>query len=144
MDIGQYTVRLISAALFMNIQLVQTIPVCVPTMQVCEGGLQQLGEAGSPRLSRGGVLALEVWRLLVLQLQLCQLQHQGLAPHCPLGRRSTLWERPQVRYGEAKDKDSMGGEEGERGAQLHALGLREKKSEKSFSIDFSILSENRF
>lgn len=61
------------AALFMNIQLVQTIPVCVPTMQVCEGGLQQLGELGSPWLSRGSVLALEVWRLLVPQLQVCQL-----------------------------------------------------------------------
>lgn len=85
-------------------------------MHVCEGGLQQLGEAGSPRLSRGSLLALEVRGLLVLQLQLRKLQHQGLLPHCPLGWRSTLGERPQVGYGEAKDKDGVGGEEGEGGA----------------------------
>lgn len=85
-------------------------------MQVCEGGLQQLGEAGSPRLSWGSLLTLEVRGLLVLQLQLRQLQYQGLLPHCPLGRRSTLRERPQVGYGEAKDKNSVGGQEGERGA----------------------------
>lgn len=90
--------------------------VRIPTMHVCEGGLQQLGEAGSPRLSRGSLLALEVRGLLVLQLQLRQLQHQGLLPHCPLGWRSTLGERPQVGYGEAKDKDGVGGEEGEGGA----------------------------
>lgn len=40
--------------------------LCVPTVQVGEGGLQQLGEAGSPRLSRGSLLALEVRGLLVL------------------------------------------------------------------------------
>ncbi len=64
--------------------------VSVPTMQVGEGGLQQLGEARSPRLSRGSLLTLEVRGLLVLQLQLGQLQHQGLLPHRPLGRGSTL------------------------------------------------------
>lgn len=98
----------------------------VPTVQVGEGGLQQLGEAGSPRLSRGSLLGLEVWGLLVLQLQLRQLQHQGLLPHCPLGRRSTLRERPQVGYGETKPEDGVGGEKGEGGAQLAALGLRKE------------------
>ncbi len=93
-------------------------------MQVDEGGLQQLGEAGSPWLSLGRLLSLEVWGLLVLQLQLRQLQHQGLLPHGPLGRRSTLREGPQVGYGEAKPEDGVGGEEGEGGAQLTALGLR--------------------
>lgn len=80
---------------------------CVPTVQVSEGGLQQLGKAGSPWLSRGGLFTLEVWGLLVLQLQLCQLQHQHLLPHCPLSRRSALGEGPQVRYGESKPEDGV-------------------------------------
>lgn len=95
----------------------------VPTVQVGEGGLQQLGKTRRPRLSWGSLLALEVRGLLVLQLQLTQLKHQGLLPHCPLGRRSTLREGPQVRYGETKPQDGVRGEEGEGGAQLAALGL---------------------
>lgn len=95
-------------------------------MQVSEGGLQQLGEAGSPGLPRGRLLALEVRGLLVLQLQLHQLQHQGLVPHRPLGGRPALGERPQVRDGEAEAEDGVGREEGEGGVQLAALGLRRR------------------
>lgn len=100
-------------------------------MQVGEGGLQQLGEAGSPRLTRGSLLALEIRGLLVLQLQILQFQHQGLLPHCPLGRRSTLREGPQVGDGETKPEDGVGGDEGEGGAQLAALGLK-RDGEKVF------------
>lgn len=64
--------------------------VFAPTMQVGEGGLQELGEAGSPWLSRGRLLALQIRCFLVLQLQLRQLQHQCLLPHCPLGWRLSL------------------------------------------------------
>lgn len=101
--------------------------VRVPTMQVREGGLQQLGEARSPRLSRGSLLALEVRGLLVLQLQLRQLQHQGLRPHRPLSWWSALGGRSQVWYGEAEDKDGVGGEKGEGGAKLNVLDLRGEK-----------------
>lgn len=110
--------------------------MCVPTVQVSEGGLQQLGKAGSPRLSRGSLLALEVGGLLMLQLQLHQLQHQGLLPHRPLGRRPALRERPQVGYGEAKLEDGVGGEEGEGGAQLTALGLAGQKKRHFWNMDF--------
>lgn len=96
-------------------------------MKVSEGGLQQLGEARSPWLSRGGLFALEVWGLLVLQLQLCQLQHQRLLPHCPLGRRSAFGEGPQVGNGESKPEDGVRREESEGGVELSALCLREKK-----------------
>lgn len=109
-------------------------------MQVCEGGLQQLGEARSPRLSRGSLFPLEVWGLLVLQLQLRQLQHQGLRPHRPLSWRSALGERPQVGYGEAKDKDGVGGDKGEGGAKLNVLDLRGKKGRKNLSVT----AEDRF
>lgn len=96
-------------------------------MQVSEGGLQQLGEAGSPWLSWGGLFPLEVWGLLVLQLQLCQLQNQRLLPHCPLCRRSALGKGPQVGYGESKPEDGVRREESEGGVELCALGLRGKK-----------------
>lgn len=100
--------------------------MCVPTVQVGEGGLQQLGEAGGPRLSGCSLLTLQVWGLLVFQLKLCHLQHQGLLPHRPLGRRPTLWEGPQVRYGETKSEDGVRRQEGEGGAELSAVSLRGK------------------
>lgn len=93
-------------------------------MQVCERRLQQLGEAGGPQMPCVHMLFLEVWGLLVLQLQLSQLQYQRLLPHCSLGRRSSVGEGPQVGYGEAEDKDGVGGEEGEGGAHFHTLDLR--------------------
>lgn len=95
----------------------------VPTVQVAEGSLQQLGEAWSPGLSWGSLTTLEVRSLLVLQFQLHQLQDQGLLPHCPLSWRPTQRKGPQVRNGETKLEDGVWGEEGEGGAQLSALGL---------------------
>lgn len=106
-------------------------------MQVSEGGLQQLCEAGGPRLPHRRLLTLEVRGLLVLQLQLRQLQHESLLPHCPLGRRATLREGPQVGYGETKPEDGVWGEEGEGGVQLAALGLRRER-EKLVNKDFKI------
>lgn len=93
-------------------------------MQVCERRLQQLGEAGGPQMPCVRMLFLEVRGLLVLQLQLSQLQYQRLLPHCSLGRRLSVGEGPQVRYGETEDKDSVGGEEGEGGVHFHTLDLR--------------------
>lgn len=98
--------------------------VLIPTVQVRKGRLQQLGEAGGTRVRRARLLLLEVWGLLVLQLQLRQLQHQRLWPHCLLARRSALRNGPQVGYGEAKDQDSVGGEEGEGGAKFRTLDQR--------------------
>lgn len=82
-------------------------------MQVSERGLQELCEAGNQRLPRCGLVVLEVWGLLVLQLQLHQLQHQSLLPHGSLARWSADMERPQVCNGEAKPEDGVRGEEGE-------------------------------
>lgn len=98
--------------------------VLIPTVQVREGSLQQLGEAGGTRVPRACLLLLEVWGLLVLQLQLRQLQHQRLRPHCFLARRSALRNGAQVGYGEAKDQDSVGGQEGEGGAKFRTLDPR--------------------
>lgn len=98
--------------------------MCVPTVQVGEGGLQQLGEAGGPRLSRCSLLTLQVWGLLVLQLKLCHLQHQGFLPHRPLSWRPTLWEGLQIRYGETKSEDGVRRQEGEGGVELGAVSLR--------------------
>lgn len=89
-------------------------------MEVCEGGLQQLGEAG---LARGIGLTLEVGGLLVLQFQFCELHHQRLLPHRLLVGRAALREGSQVGYGEAKNKSSVGREEGEGGAYFSALCL---------------------
>lgn len=97
-------------------------------MQVCKGGLQQLGEAGSPRLSCGILLTLEVRGLLVLNFQFCKLHNQRLRPHCLLVGWATFREGSQVRYGEAKDKSSVGREEDEGGVYFSALCLgREMK-----------------
>lgn len=96
----------------------------IPTMKVCEGRLQQLGEARGTRVPRARLLLLEVRGLLVLQLQLCQFQHQRLRPYCFLGRWSAVRKGPQVRNGKAKDQDSVGGKEGEGGANFRALGKR--------------------
>lgn len=93
-------------------------------MQVCERCLQQLGEAGGSQMCCVRIVFLEVRGLLMLQLQLSQLQYQRLLPHCSLGRRSSVGGWPQVGYGEAKDKDGVGGEEGEGGAHFHTLALR--------------------
>lgn len=49
--------------------------ILIPTVQVCEGSLQQLGEAGRARVLNACLLFLEVRGLLVLQLQLRQFQH---------------------------------------------------------------------
>lgn len=95
-----------------------------PTMQVCEGSFQQLSEAWGTRICRACLLFLEVWGLLVLQLKVRQFQHQHLRPHCFLARRSAFRKGPQVRYGEAKDQDSMGGQEGEGGAKFCSLDQR--------------------
>lgn len=95
-------------------------------MQVCEGGLQQLVEAGSPWLSRVQLM-LEIRGLLVLQLQFCKLHNQSLLPHRLLVGGTTLREGSKVRYGEAKDKSSVGRKEGEGGEYFNALCLGEKK-----------------
>lgn len=92
-------------------------------MQVCKGGLQQLGEAGSPWLSCVILLTLEVRGLLVLQFQFCKLHYQRLLPHCLLVGWATHREGSQVRDGEAKDKSSVGRKEGERGVYFSALCL---------------------
>lgn len=102
-------------------------------MHVYERGLQQLGETGAPLLPRGRLLALQVQGLLVLQLQLCQLQHQRLLPHCPLGWWPTQRGRPQVWDGEAKSEHGVGGQEGEGRAKFDALGLRRKKRDPSWT-----------
>lgn len=92
----------------------------VPTVQVCKGGLQQLGEAGSPWLSCVTLLTLEVRGLLVLQFQFCKLHYQRLLTHCLLVGWATHRVGSQVRDGEAKDKSSVGREEGERGVYFSA------------------------
>lgn len=68
--------------------------MCVLTMQVSKGSLKELGEAGSPRLSWVSLLTLKIRGLLMLQLQIRQLQHQGLLPHCPLVGGTALREGP--------------------------------------------------
>lgn len=100
-------------------------------MQVCEGGLQQLVEAGSPWLSRVQLM-LEIRGLLVLQLQFCKLHNQSLLPHRLLVGGTTLREGSKVRYGEAKDKSSVGRKEGEGGEYLSALWG--KKKTKNLSV----------
>lgn len=101
-------------------------------MQVCEGGLQQLVEAGSPWLSRVQLM-LEIRGLLVPQLQFCKLHNQSLLPHRPLVGGPTLREGSKVRYGEAKDKSSVGRKEGEGGEYFSALCQGEKKT-KNLSV----------
>lgn len=68
---------------------------------------------------------LEIKALLGADVQVTQLQYQGLLPHSSLRRRASEGERPEVRDGEAELEDGVGREEGERGVQLSALGLRE-------------------
>lgn len=99
-------------------------------MHICESGLQQLGETGLPWCR---LLALEIRRLLVLQFQLRQFQHQGLLPHCPLRRRPAQRERSQVWDGEPKSEHSVWGHESEGGAELDTLGLKRQKEKKVFS-----------
>lgn len=98
--------------------------VLIPTVQVREGSLQQLGEAEGTRVPPTCLFLLEVRGLLVLQLQLRQLQHQRLRPHCFLARRSALRNGPQVGYWEAEDQDSVGGQEGEGRAKFRTLDQR--------------------
>lgn len=112
----------------------------VPTVQVCKGGLQQLGEAGSPWLSCVILLTLEVRGLLVLQFQFCKLHNQRLLPHCLLVGWATLREGSQVGDGETKDKSSVGREEGERGVYFSALCLGKKHVKHSFSIQEMLVS----
>lgn len=124
-----YMLNLIGNCFFLAVKCVFRIS----TMQVCEGGLQQLVEAGSPRLSCVQLM-LEIRGLLVLQLQFCKLHNQSLLPHRLLVGGTTLREGSKVRYGEAKDKSSVGRKEGEGGEYFSALCLGEIKNKKSFSI----------
>lgn len=95
-------------------------------MQVCKGGLQQLVEARSPWLSCVIRLTLEIRGLLVLQFQFCKLHNQSLLSHRLLVGGATLREGSKVRYGEAKDKSSVGRKEGEGGVYFSALCLEKK------------------
>lgn len=65
------------------------------------------------------------------QFQFCKLHNQSLLSHRLLVGRATLREGSKVRYGEAKDKSSVGRKEGEGGAYFSALCLGKNKS---FSI----------
>lgn len=105
-------------------------------MQVSERGLQELCEARNQGLPWGSLVALEVRGLLVLQLQLHQLQHQSLLPHCSLARWSADVKRPQVCYGEAKPEDGVRGEEGEGRGELKTLSLKGKKINKHLNTNY--------